>query len=207
MSVHCMPCPAGNHTYDEYGNSCCPMPTTDLPCNAFTSLGYGPEGDYEHSLFCRTCGWEYGDHVPCLYCDSREVTEHSDEDFYCAEHLPACEWTDAGECLISRERSAAGISNDVPACPVHGPAVECGLCGMLFAPHADESVCDECATDPALDFDTAESRGFDGTLRGMGPDCQYRHTAAGLPHRESCRANVGDPIRRMLGGNVNLRWD
>ena len=33
----------------------------DVPCATFTSQGFGPEGDYEHSLFC-TCGWERADH-------------------------------------------------------------------------------------------------------------------------------------------------
>jgi hypothetical protein len=32
------------------------------PCNKFVSQGYGPLGDFEHSLFCNTCQWEYCDH-------------------------------------------------------------------------------------------------------------------------------------------------
>lgn len=34
---------------------------------------------------------------------------------------PTCPWLDADECALARERSVAGISNDIPACPVHGP--------------------------------------------------------------------------------------
>lgn len=33
---------------------------------------------------------------------------------------PACSFQDAGECATARERSVAGASNDIPACPVHG---------------------------------------------------------------------------------------
>lgn len=46
------PCPSG-----------CLHPTADQPCGAFVSQGYGPEGDFEHSLFCASCGWEYADHT------------------------------------------------------------------------------------------------------------------------------------------------
>jgi hypothetical protein len=52
------PCPS-NHEH----------PTADDPCDTFVSQGFGPEGDYEHSLFCRTCGWEYADH-PGSTCGS-----------------------------------------------------------------------------------------------------------------------------------------
>lgn len=31
-----------------------------------------------------------------------------------------CPWSDAQECQVARERSVAGISNDIPACPLHG---------------------------------------------------------------------------------------
>lgn len=31
-----------------------------------------------------------------------------------------CPWTSADECAMARERSVAGKSNDIPACPVHG---------------------------------------------------------------------------------------
>ena len=32
-----------------------------------------------------------------------------------------CPWTSADECAMARERSVAGISNDIPSCDVHGP--------------------------------------------------------------------------------------
>jgi len=32
-----------------------------------------------------------------------------------------CSWTAADECAMARERSVAGISDDIPACEVHGP--------------------------------------------------------------------------------------
>jgi hypothetical protein len=60
--IHCEPCPSGPHTHDEYENTYCPMITIDSPCSTFASLGYGPEGDFEHSCFCRNCGWELADH-------------------------------------------------------------------------------------------------------------------------------------------------
>lgn len=53
---------AGGHTYDESGNTICHIETADQPCGTFVSAGYGPEGDFEHSVFCASCGWEYGDH-------------------------------------------------------------------------------------------------------------------------------------------------
>lgn len=34
------------------------------PCDTFVSQGFGIHGDFEHSLFCSTCGFERGDH----YC-------------------------------------------------------------------------------------------------------------------------------------------
>jgi hypothetical protein len=34
---------------------------------------------------------------------------------------PTCPWLDADECAMVRERSVAGISDVIPACPVHGP--------------------------------------------------------------------------------------
>jgi hypothetical protein len=34
---------------------------------------------------------------------------------------PACRWSDSDECATARERSVAGISNLIPACPIHGP--------------------------------------------------------------------------------------
>lgn len=57
-------CPGGPHTYDEYGNGSCNGNVAADPCYRFASQGFGPEGDYEHSLFCRICGWEYADHLP-----------------------------------------------------------------------------------------------------------------------------------------------
>ncbi len=33
---------------------------------------------------------------------------------------PACDASDASECAMMRERSVAGRSNEIPACPVHG---------------------------------------------------------------------------------------
>lgn len=41
----------------------CEHPTAGEPCGHFVSQGYGPQGDFEHSLFCRACGWEYADHI------------------------------------------------------------------------------------------------------------------------------------------------
>jgi hypothetical protein len=32
---------------------------------------------------------------------------------------PSCPFVDSEECAMARERSVAGVSNDVPACPVH----------------------------------------------------------------------------------------
>lgn len=37
------------------------------------------------------------------------------------DRQPPCPWSDADECAMARERSVAGISNVIPACPVHGP--------------------------------------------------------------------------------------
>lgn len=31
-----------------------------------------------------------------------------------------CEWSDAGECAMARERSVSGRSDAIPACPIHG---------------------------------------------------------------------------------------
>jgi hypothetical protein len=67
--IYCQPCPGGPHTYDADGNSICHIPTADQPCGSFVSAGYGPEGDYEHSVFCSSCGWESADHIePCPTC-------------------------------------------------------------------------------------------------------------------------------------------
>lgn len=64
MNTHpCQPCPAGSHTYDEYGNSLCNIETASEPCATFTSAGFGPEGDWEHSFFCSACGWEQAEHI------------------------------------------------------------------------------------------------------------------------------------------------
>jgi hypothetical protein len=30
-------------------------------------------------------------------------------------------WTSADECAMTRERSVAGISDEIPPCDVHGP--------------------------------------------------------------------------------------
>jgi hypothetical protein len=64
-SFPCEPCPGGDHTYDENGNTVCFLPHHAEPCAEFVSAGNGPEGDYEHSTFCRVCGQEnayhYGD--------------------------------------------------------------------------------------------------------------------------------------------------
>ena len=32
-----------------------------------------------------------------------------------------CPWTSADECAMARERSVAGISDDIPPCDGHGP--------------------------------------------------------------------------------------
>lgn len=32
-----------------------------------------------------------------------------------------CEWSDRDECSTARERTVAGLSDTIPACPVHGP--------------------------------------------------------------------------------------
>jgi len=55
-------CPGGPHTYDENGNTICHIPTADMACDDFVGAGFGPEGDWEHSFFCRLCGWEYAEH-------------------------------------------------------------------------------------------------------------------------------------------------
>jgi hypothetical protein len=33
----------------------------------------------------------------------------------------SCSWTSADECAMARERSVAGISDEIPPCDVHGP--------------------------------------------------------------------------------------
>jgi len=37
-----------------------------------------------------------------------------------ADMLGDCEWSSASECAMARERSVAGVSDAIPACPVHG---------------------------------------------------------------------------------------
>lgn len=66
------PCPGGEHAHDEHGNSYCAIQTAAQPCASFATAGYGPEGDFEHSTFCGTCGWELGDHPECLTFDECE---------------------------------------------------------------------------------------------------------------------------------------
>lgn len=31
-----------------------------------------------------------------------------------------CPWTSPDECAMAREREVAGVSDSIPACPVHG---------------------------------------------------------------------------------------
>lgn len=54
----------------------CSHPTAPEPCSSFVSQGFGPSGDYEHSLFCRVCGWELAEHAWCAVCGSVEPGMH-----------------------------------------------------------------------------------------------------------------------------------
>lgn len=60
---------------------------------------------------CTECGAYHGD--PCPQCGGRG--------YHAASCCPFATWE---ECAASRERSVAGVSDDVPDCPVHGPYVE-----------------------------------------------------------------------------------
>lgn len=50
--------------------------------------------------------------------------DHSDEDSVNGSIECSTDATAPDECSMMRERSVAGISNDVPDCPVHGAFVE-----------------------------------------------------------------------------------
>lgn len=83
MNKHCEPCPGGPHTYDADGNSICHIPTADQACGNYRSAGFGPEGDWEHSYFCATCGWESADHVVVCTCgEDDDITIDAENGIY-----------------------------------------------------------------------------------------------------------------------------
>ena len=60
-----------------------------------------------------------------ILAEYRDHCTHPDQDWCDCDwcrilRVPACPYTDADECAASRERSVAGVSNDIPACPIHG---------------------------------------------------------------------------------------
>jgi hypothetical protein len=82
MNFSCQPCP-----------SHCEHPVTPEACDMFTSQGFGPDGDYEHSLFCVHCGREFAEHSP----DTRST------DFVCAhpwDHLTVCADQAWAQCQV-----------------------------------------------------------------------------------------------------------
>jgi hypothetical protein len=101
----CEPCPGGDHTYDEHGNAVCFLPHSADPCAEFVSAGFGPEGDYEHSTYCRVCGQESAYH----YGDPGErgiVWPDSGRDDYAAGLL---HWAESQATDSEDERGAAGL--------------------------------------------------------------------------------------------------
>ena len=58
MPFPCQPCPSD-----------CQHPVATEPCSDFVSQGFGPDGDFEHSTFCRSCGHEFADHARTLDAD------------------------------------------------------------------------------------------------------------------------------------------
>lgn len=85
-------------------------------------------GEWLRDLFeyesCAECGGDADDHGAVLFagnwlarCKRAGGSQPHDS--------RACSFgVDAQECALARERSVAGVSNTIPACPVHGPYTE-----------------------------------------------------------------------------------
>ena len=60
---------------------------------------------------------------------------------------PSCPWTDGDECAAARERSVAGISDEIPPCVVHGGHVH----DYAMSRYCGARVCYECDDHKGLD--------------------------------------------------------